>query len=108
MFAINTITPAELMERQKNNDEIQLVDVRDDHERKTSSIGGVHIPFSELQTRYSEISTDKPVVLYCHYGERSFFAVQMLQMSMGFSNLLNLKSGINGWSLDVDPAIPKY
>ena len=108
MFNINNISPTELNSRMQRGEDMQLIDIREPHERSYCSIGGLHIPIAELKNRFTEIDTQKPVVVYCHRGERSFFAITMLQTMHGLNNLLNLKSGINGWSVDVDTSVPIY
>lgn len=56
------------------------------------------IPHTELQTRESELPDDKGalILLYCRSGNRSQDAANTLQ-EMGFTNLIELKSGITGW-----------
>jgi len=45
--------------------------------------------------------------VHCKVGGRSAKAVQQLQAS-GFRKVWNLAGGINRWSDDVDPTVPKY
>jgi rhodanese-related sulfurtransferase len=46
-------------------------------------------------------------VLYCHHGQRSQRALEFLRRS-GFERLKNLRGGIDAWSREVDPAVPRY
>lgn len=73
-----------------------LVDVREDFEREVFNIGGLHIPLGELNTRITEIATDRPVVFYCARGIRSAIAIQRLE-EKGWRNLFNLSGGIHNW-----------
>lgn len=56
------------------------------------------IPHTELQSRESELPDDKDalILLYCRSGNRSQDAANTLQ-DMGFTNLIELESGITGW-----------
>lgn len=56
------------------------------------------IPHTELESRESELPSDKEglILLYCRSGNRSQDAAQTL-LDMGFTNLMELETGINGW-----------
>ena len=47
------------------------------------------------------------VVVYCHHGIRSAQAVDQLR-AMGFADVNNLAGGIDRWTSDVDPKLPRY
>ncbi|CAM1342107.1 ThiF family adenylyltransferase [Tenacibaculum amylolyticum] len=71
-----------------------LLDVREDWERKQHHIGGQHIPLGVLPHRYQEIKTDKPVVVYCKSGMRSQKAIEFLQEQELKGSFINLKNGL--------------
>lgn len=73
------ITVEELAEWLAENPDLQLVDVREDYEHEDYNIGGINIPLSELEDRYSEIDTSKKAVLYCQKGGRSMKALTFLK-----------------------------
>ncbi|MDG1555067.1 MAG: rhodanese-like domain-containing protein [Candidatus Poseidoniaceae archaeon] len=56
------------------------------------------IPHTELESRESELPGNKDalILLYCRSGNRSQDAAQTL-LDMGFTNLMELETGINGW-----------
>lgn len=56
------------------------------------------IPHTELQDRENELPENKDdlILLYCRSGNRSQDAARTL-IDMGFTNLIELESGINGW-----------
>ena len=56
------------------------------------------IPHTELESRDGELPSDKDalILLYCRSGNRSQDAAQTL-LDMGFTNLMELETGINGW-----------
>lgn len=91
----------------KTEKKFNWLDVRREDEREISSLGGIHIPLHELETRYGEIPKDKlPLIVYCHHGVRSLYATQFLKFH-GF-DALSLRGGIDLWSLEIDPSVPRY
>ena len=77
----------------KNKNAFNLLDVREDFERSSFHIGGIHIPLGELHTRISEIPQNKDLVVYCKAGFRSKKAIEILSKSFK-KQLLNLKNGL--------------
>jgi len=72
----------------------ELLDVRTDFERNELNIGGIHIPLNDLPSRFNEIPSKNPVIVYCKSGVRSLHAIDYLKQK-GFKNqLINLKGGI--------------
>ena len=66
-----------------------------------------HIPMQEIPSRISEIPKDTPVGFLCHTGSRSG-RVTMFLMQYGFTNIVNIAGGIERWSLEADPSVPRY
>lgn len=94
---MNSITPTELKKRLDNGEDIILIDVREQWEHDAFNIGGVLRPLSDPALYAEEIRHDKPVVLYCQKGIRSMIAIQRLQQKASYSNLINLKGGMDAW-----------
>jgi len=93
--------------RQKDPD-LQLIDVRTAHEWAIARIEGSRlIPLGTLPERMDELDPSRPVVLLCHRGIRSARALEFLR-SAGFTRLRHLRGGIEAWSRDVDPQVPRY
>lgn len=101
------ITPKELKARLDRGDSLQLVDVRDAEELRIASLGAIHIPLTDLVMRYRELDPDRETVLVCHHGIRSAQATLLLSQ-LGFEKVKNLRGGIDRWSTEVDPTVPKY
>lgn len=74
-----------------------LLDVREPAERAAFHIGGLHIPLREIIRLAAQIPADKPVVVYCRKGIRSQIAIQRLEARFGYTNLVNLKNGLQEW-----------
>lgn len=102
------VTVQELKAMMDNNEDFQLIDVREVHEVEIANINGEHIPLSEVINRRDEISKDKKVVIHCRSGARSGNACQALEGNFGFDNLYNLKGGILAWANEIDPDMATY
>jgi len=102
------IPVAELKRKLEAGEALLLLDVREPYEYETARIDGAKlIPLGELPTRLSEISSDGDVVIHCHSGVRSAHAVRLLHQA-GFQNVYNLTGGIDAWSEEIDPSVPRY
>lgn len=89
-----------------------VLDVREPWEVKTASIKpeGFElraIPMSVLGARLHELDRSRPVACLCHHGGRSMSVAQFL-MHHGFPWVANIGGGINAWSQEVDPSVPRY
>ena len=85
-----------------------LLDVREQHEWDHSRIEGAQLmPLRGLPARLEELDPEATIVVHCHHGGRSAQAVQYLR-ARGFAGATNLAGGIDAWSLQVDPAVPRY
>jgi sulfur-carrier protein adenylyltransferase/sulfurtransferase len=105
---VKSITVADLKAQLDAGADILLLDVRDPHELEISAIeGSLRIPKSQVVARANEIPRDREVVVHCKTGVRSRDSILMLQ-DLGFTNLVNLKGGINAWAREIDPSLPTY
>jgi rhodanese-related sulfurtransferase len=91
------ITMQQLQQKLTEDREFYLLDVREEYEHNEFNIGGTLIPLDEVIRKAGEIPTDKPVVVYCRKGIRSQIAIQRLEEKFGFTNLINLKGGLEKW-----------
>jgi adenylyltransferase/sulfurtransferase len=88
--------------------ETTLIDVREPHEYEIAHIEGARlIPLGRLPESLGELDSSEEIVLHCHTGERSMRALEFLRQS-GFRKLRNLRGGIDAWSREVDPEVPRY
>ncbi|MFI5159339.1 MAG: rhodanese-like domain-containing protein [Sphingobacteriales bacterium] len=101
------ISVQELKEMQDNNQDFQLIDVREDFEYEVSNLGGVLIPLGGVLIEADKISKDKPVVVMCRSGKRSAAAIMQLEQ-LGYTNLANLQGGILAWAAEIDPELSVY
>jgi rhodanese-related sulfurtransferase len=104
------ITAGELQGKLKAGEKVYLLDVRADWEHQLARIGeGPVVPLQELQQRLAEVKPppDAAFVSYCHHGMRSRQAASFLRQ-VGFPQARSLAGGIDGWSLAIDPSVPRY
>ena len=95
-------------EEQGAGEPLLLLDVREPFELQLSHLDGAqNIPMSEMNARWQEIPRDRPVVVFCHTGVRSVNLIEALREE-GYDNLINLAGGIDAWSREVDPSVPRY
>lgn len=69
--------------------------------------GSLDIPLGMLPARIDEVPGDRPVAILCHSGMRSARATAFL-IQTGRSGIYNITGGIDRWSTDVDPDVPRY
>lgn len=103
-----SITPQELKSRLDKGDQLVLLDVREEWEHSLAKIeGSTLIPLGTLPQAFDKLSKDSEIIAYCHHGMRSADATQFL-LQQGFSSVKNLVGGIDAWSIQVDPSVPRY
>ena len=104
------IQPRELAQALENGHTLRLIDVRQPWESQVASLpGSFHIPLNDHPQRSSEIAknAESPLIVYCHHGIRSLSAAAYL-LRLGHVNVKSLAGGIDAWSCEVDPSIPRY
>ena len=102
------ISPHELKQRMDAGERFELIDVREPFEYEIAQIDGAKlIPLGEIAERLDELEREQPIIVHCHSGMRSAQAVRLLQQR-GFAKVYNLEGGIDAWSDQVDPNVPKY
>ena len=102
------ITVEELKAKIDNNEDFQIIDVREPFEYEVSNIGGENIPLAGVLIEADKISKDKPVIIQCRSGARSAAAIMQLENQFGYTNLYKLKGGIIAWAAEIDPDMPVY
>ena len=91
-------------------DSFVLLDCREQDEWAYCHIdGAMLIPMSDLQSRVAELESFRAsqIIVYCHHGVRSLRVAMWLQQQ-GFNHTASMSGGIEEWSLNVDPAVPRY
>ena len=108
-----TDTPAEITVQEldawrREGREFAVLDVREAWEIEICRLGGaLLIPLQALPDRLGEVPSDRPLVVLCHHGMRSFQAVAWLQRA-GRGNAVNLAGGIDAWARAIEPSMEIY
>lgn len=89
-----------------------VLDVREPGELRAASITAdgfalVTIPMGVIPPRLSELDPEQPIACLCHHGARSMQVASFLK-AQGFAHVANIAGGINAWSAEVDPTVPRY
>jgi molybdopterin/thiamine biosynthesis adenylyltransferase/rhodanese-related sulfurtransferase/molybdopterin converting factor small subunit len=85
-----------------------LLDVRSPQEHAICRIEGARlIPLQDVPAELDRLDPAARYVVHCHHGGRSAQAVQLMRQR-GFKSAQNLAGGIDAWSREVDPSVPRY
>jgi rhodanese-related sulfurtransferase len=86
-----------------------LLDVREQWEYDTAHIDGATlIPMNEIPARaFKELDEDSPILVLCHHGARSMSVAVWLR-NQGFEQAQSVSGGIDAWSRNIDPIVPRY
>lgn len=105
------VTPQEAQARLRSKDLTILIDVREPPEFALSRVEGSElIPMqsipAELQ-RLEGMADARALLMLCHHGVRSLQVVSWLR-AHGIENCFSVAGGIDRWSREVDPGVPRY
>ena len=111
-MAIEQVRPAGLDAWLASHPGAVVLDVREVPELRAASVrpqgfGLVTIPMNEVPARLGELDPGTPVACLCHHGARSMRVAMFLDHN-GFATVANIAGGIDAWSLERDPAVPRY
>jgi sulfur-carrier protein adenylyltransferase/sulfurtransferase len=97
------ISPRELKERLDRGENILLVDVREPHEYAICQIAGAKlIPMGSIPANLQQLDTDEDVVCYCSLDVANWLCAQ------GIKSAKSMAGGIDRWSIEIDPTVPRY
>lgn len=103
---VKDVSTTAVSEALKGGD-LHVYDVRMPQELATASVEGMR-PFDETARRELDLlDRATPIYFMCHHGGRSRAAAEQYA-GMGFVEVYNIKGGIDAWSREVDPDIPRY
>lgn len=94
---MNIITAQELKNKIDNQEDFQLIDIREDYEFEDANIGGVNIPMDEIISCIDKIDKTKHVVLCCKSGTRSKATLMALHKKFNLNNVYSLDGGVFGY-----------
>jgi adenylyltransferase/sulfurtransferase len=102
------ILPGEVKRRLDSGEKLLLVDVREPHEYELCRIeGSVLIPMGSIPANLQKLDTDEDVICFCHHGIRSMDVANWLR-AQGVKFAKSMAGGIDRWSVEIDPKVPRY
>jgi monothiol glutaredoxin len=104
---VKEIAPKELKALLDSGRVTHFYDVRPDKERSLAKIAGVGQLDDAAMAAIEALPKDTPLAFHCHHGGRSRGAAEHF-LKLGFKNVYNMAGGIEAWSRDVDPSVPRY
>ena len=104
---VGQLAVATLKQWMDSGERFEFFDVRTAEERATAQIPGSKLLDAESRSYLEGLSRDTPIVFHCHHGGRSQAAAEHYAQ-FGFTNVHNLEGGIDAWSAEIDPSIPRY
>jgi rhodanese-related sulfurtransferase len=95
-----------------NDDEVQLIDVREPEELAIASLNGfINLPLSQFSEWSGQIQSQLDphveTIVLCHHGMRSAQMCHWL-LQQGFTQVKNVTGGIEAYATVIDPAVPHY
>ena len=101
------IEPREVHDMIQKSAKFLLLDCREPWEFQTARIeGATLIPMRQVPQQLDNIPKDQLVVVYCHAGVRSFNVASWLKQQG--VNAVSMSGGIDRWSQEIDPSVPRY
>jgi rhodanese-related sulfurtransferase len=104
-------TANDVKRRLDDGEALQLIDVREPFEHQTAQIASSElIPMNTVPAELQQLerkADDRVLILFCHHGMRSLSVVNWLRQQ-GVTDCQSMSGGIDRWSTDVDPSVPRY
>jgi rhodanese-related sulfurtransferase len=109
MMPYRDLTVAEVKSKLDRGDSFRLIDVREPSEHTIARIDGSELlPLSQAQQWVGTLPPDVELVFFCHHGGRSQQVASFLASQLGFTQVANMIGGIDDWSVEIDPTVPRY
>lgn len=106
---IESVTALELHAWIEEGKPLQLIDIREPHERAIAKFPQAKVmPLGQIVRRIDEFDPTVDAVFLCKIGQRSIFAIRALQRAGYQGRVMNLKDGLNAWARDVDTRLLQY
>lgn len=101
----------DIVARREAGEKMCLIDVREPGEWQICHIDGANLlPMNTVPANLQALekqADETTLIVYCHHGMRSLNTVNWLR-AQGVSNCQSMAGGIDRWSLEIDPSVPRY
>ena len=104
---VRAMSVQELQTKLAAGEALELFDVRTPEEHARARLEAARFHDAEAARHIESLDRDTLLVFHCHHGGRSQQAAEHYA-ALGFRNVWNLEGGIDAWSREVDPAVPRY
>lgn len=104
---VKEISARELKSWHDDKRPLLLIDVRPQDEARIARIGFSTLLVEMSAEKIKKLPKDAPLVFHCHHGRRSAKVAESFRLK-GFTNIHNLKGGIDAWSKEADMSVPTY
>lgn len=102
------ISPADFAKLRSERSDVKVLDVRTREEHEAVAIPGAELVTQELvQEVFTSWDKNAPLIIYDHTGDRSLDATAYF-LGHGFAEAKSLTGGIDAYSVEVDPSLPRY
>jgi adenylyltransferase/sulfurtransferase len=104
------ITPRQVKKMLDHGEEVLLIDCRTPEEQQKCRIMGAKLmPLQQMVSMLDDLEDDKfsKIVVFCHHGVRSLQMTSVLRAAQ-FADVKSMAGGIDLWSIDIDPTVPRY
>lgn len=109
MASYQNLTVAEVQAKRQRGDVFRFIDVREPLEHELAQIEGAELlPLSQAERWVDTLPGDQEIVFFCHHGSRSAQIANFLAQQRGHTKVANMLGGINEWSGQIDPSVPRY
>jgi monothiol glutaredoxin len=104
---VKELSVVELKERLGGDEELRIYDVRSPREREIAALEATVLFDEDSRLALETLHRKTPIYFMCHHGGRSRAAAEQY-VGMGFHEVYNVAGGIDAWSAEIDPEIPRY
>jgi rhodanese-related sulfurtransferase len=102
------IGPRQLLQWLEEGQPMRLIDVREPDEWEICRLPRAELrPLEEIATWAQGLDRSERLVVYCHHGIRSLYAALYLS-GRGFTDVVNVRGGLDAYSVEADPQLPRY
>lgn len=92
------------------DEDFLLLDCREPDEHAQANITAARLmPMSTLADNVAELESyrEAEIIVHCHHGGRSLRVANWLR-EQGFARAVSMAGGIDQWSQQIDPEVPRY
>ncbi len=96
------ITPQELKAKIDNNEDFELIDIREIYEYEDYNINGKHIPLGEVMNNLDKIDASKPIIFCCQTGKKSRAITMAVTKKLNSDNVYSLIGGMTNYYTEIE------